>query len=310
MRTLRIASAVVVSTALIGALSACGGSAKPGDAAAGASAPASAGAASGAAPGGASAAADGATAGAPAPAGGKEQAPKEALTAAAAVMAKAGTAKLVLTGDKPEDLTSGVLSWKSPQALQISTTEDGEEVKMLFVGDVMYLGLSSEMAQLFAGKKWMKVDPGAAPGSAPGAADAGAFSGMLVTLDPAVELAANAQAGKVSKVGAEKIDGVDTVHYRSTVAAKDLVAAMSGASEASRASLLKELTGEPTFDFWINGKNELVQLGGSQLNPGKGAASATGTVKYTELGTAVAPAAPAAAEVADMAELLKSLGTS
>jgi hypothetical protein len=292
VRTLRIASAVVVSTVLVGALSACN-SKSGGD---------SAGAASGAASTAASA-----------PAAKKDLDPKEALTASAAVMEKAGNAKLTITGD---DGGTGVFSWKAPQALELSVKDEGKDMKMLFVNDVMYVAADAEMAAMFAGKKWMKLDPKA--GAVPGAEDLNAFSSMLQLLNPAVELAANAQAGKLSKVGPEKVDGADTVHYKSTIAAKDLVGAMTGLSPELKASILKEISkdsAESTMDFWINEKGELVQMGGTDLNPGKGAAAAastagTTTFKYTELGKATAPTAPPAAEVADMSELLKSLGTS
>ncbi|MEV4611708.1 hypothetical protein AB0K43_03790 [Kitasatospora sp. NPDC049258] len=294
---------MVVSTVLIGALSACNSGDKKsgGDAAA-------AGAPSGAASTAASA---------PAAGGKKDLDPKAALAAAAAVMEKAGNAKLVMSGSTPDDNGTGLFSWKSPQALELSVKEEGKETKVLFAGDVMYVGVDAEMGAMFPGKKWLKLDPKAGA-AAPGMEDLNAFGSMLQLLNPAVELAANAQAGKLAKVGPEKVDGVDTVHYKSTIAAKDLVAAMTGLSDALKASVLKELTStgaESTMDFWINEKAELVQMGGTDLNPGKGAASAastagTTTLKYTELGKATVPAAPPAAEVADMSELLKSLGTS
>ncbi|MER8183916.1 hypothetical protein [Kitasatospora sp. NPDC094015] len=299
---------MVVSTVLIGALSACNSGDKKSGADA-AAAPSGAAASAGASAGG--------SAGGSAPAAGaKDLDPKAALAASAAVMEKAGNAKLVMTGATPDDSGTGLFAWKSPQALELSVQDEGKETKVLFAGDVMYVGVDAEMGAMFPGKKWLKLDPKAGS-AAPGMEDLNAFGSMLQLLNPAVELAANAQAGKLSKVGPEKVDGVDTVHYKSTIAAKDLVAAMTGLSDALKASVLKELTStgtESTMDFWINAQGELVQMGGTDLSPGKGAASAAAnavtTLKYTDLGKAAVPAAPPAGEVADMSELLKSLGTS
>ncbi|GAA2744479.1 hypothetical protein [Kitasatospora cinereorecta] len=297
MRTLRIASAVAVSALLVGGLTACNGKSGSGqDAKAGASAAASA---------GASGAANGASAGAGAAAG-KDLAPKEALLASAAVMDKLGSAKLTTKGATADDSGTGAIVWKAPQAFQITTKNEGKDYQVLFTGDVMYVGATPELASVAGGKKWMKIDLKAAAASgAPGTEDAGSFAAMTQLMNPAVQLAV--AAPNATKVGAEKVDGVDTVHYRSQVDVDALVAGMTLAPDmkAKVTEQLKKDGTKTTFDLWINAKGELVQQAGTEL--GAGGAGAT-TVKYSELGTVTAPKAPAASDVFDLADLMKQLG--
>ncbi|GAA0662229.1 lipoprotein [Kitasatospora atroaurantiaca] len=300
MRTLRIATAVAVSALLVGGLSACSSSKTTGqDATSSASSSASSSAATG---GGAGA-------------GGKQAAdlgPKAALLASAAVMEKAGSAKLVLTGTGDTETGSGSYSWKAPAAFELTTKTDGQTAKMLLTGDVMYIGVDDETAATFGGKHWLKLDPKATAGAGgkalPGGEDAGSMTTMLQTFNPAVQLAANAQGGKLSKVGAEKVGGADAVHYRSELPVDALVGAMANLSADQKKQVidtLKKDGSSVTSDFWINAKGELVQQ--QSNNVGNGSKEAV-TIRYSDLGSAASVKTPAASDVLDFADMLKGLG--
>ncbi|MFB7662560.1 hypothetical protein ACFC1R_01230 [Kitasatospora sp. NPDC056138] len=311
MRTLRLASAVAATALLVGGLTACSssGSSDGKDAAApaGATSPGTGGPGTAAQGGGGpSASADaGAAAGAVKP--DQNQDPKAALLASAAVMEKAKGAKLTRTTG---DGGSGSYVWQpGSAALDLSLKEKGTESRMLVVGSALYTGLDAETAALMDGKKWLKLDPKSAggDGKAGGAEDYGSIAGMLVALDPGAQLAANAGAGRLSRVGEEKIDGVDTVHYRSE-APIDQVAKLLpiGKDRFDLVSgLLKKDGDTSTVDFWINGKGELVQQTNTNTGAGLGGPQ---TFKYTEIGSTPAVKAPADSEVMDFADMLKSPG--
>jgi len=279
VRTLRIASAVAVSALLVGTLAACGGDKKDGAGSADAKATASA------------------------PAAKKELSPQEALLASAAVMDKAGSAKLTVTGGDSPGTASYV--WKAPQAIEMTMREEGKDVKLRFIGDVMYMEAPAEMATIAKGKKWMKIDfkALAASGSkaAAGADEFAGVAGVVQALNPAVQLAAAAPTA--TKVGPESVGGVETVHYKSEVEVDALVAKLTLAPElrAKVAEKLKEDGSKSTLEFWINAKGEVVKETNSDSKNNE-------TIVYSELGTVTAPAAPAAAETFDFAEMLKMMG--
>lgn len=314
MRTVRIASAVAASALLVGGLTACSSGKTGGqDAAqAGAKPGAASGAAGGSASGAASAPASGAAGGSAAGVPGEGLAPKAALLASAAVMEKAGSAKLGLSGAGANANGTGAYSWKAPAAFELTmNTADGPG-KMLVTADVMYIGVDAETGAEFGGKHWLKLDPKAAAAAngkaVPGGEDAGSMTTLLQTLNPAVQLAANAQGGKLSKVGAEKIGGADTVHYQSALPVEALVGAMAGLSDDLKKQVvatLKKQSGSVTTDFWINAKGELVQQ--KSDNVGNGSKEPV-TITYSDLGSAGAVQAPAASDVLDFAELLKGGG--
>ncbi|WP_354641063.1 hypothetical protein [Kitasatospora camelliae] len=293
MRALRLATAMAVSALLVGGLTACSGSHGSG------AAPAASDGATTAAPG-TSAGASGTPA--PAPADASAQAaqqpavdPKVALAGAAEVMAKAGSAKMTLTVQS--ESRPGAFVWKSPQAIEVATVDDGAEFKAVLSDGTLYMGLSAERAESMDGKKWLKVDAGSS--------DGGSFASVQQMLNPELQLGLHAKAGKLTRVGAEKIDGVDTVHYQSGLAVDALVNGMAGLPADAKPLVVDQLRrGGDTVvsDFWINAKGELLQLRHSTI----GLSSNTPvTVRYTELGGVQSVPAPPKNEVFDLASLIK-----
>ncbi|MER5642387.1 hypothetical protein ABT095_36300 [Kitasatospora sp. NPDC002227] len=306
MRNVRTAAAMVVAAVLVSGLAACGSAAGGKDqaksaAASGASSAASAagsgsaapsGGASGSAGGGAAVKTDGLGA-------------KELLLASATVMEKAGSAKLTMTGSTPGASGTGVYSWKAPAAFQLTLNTSEGPGKLLVTADQLYLGVDDETAADMGGKHWLKLDPKAAGQGAPGGEDAGSLTAMLQTLNPAVQLTANALGGKLSKVGAEQVGGVATTHLRSELPVESLVNGMPGLGEDVKKLVigtLKKNRASVTTDFWISGNGELVQQ--TSDNVGNGSKDPV-TVGYGALGSAATVTAPAPGDVMSFADMLK-----
>ncbi|BFV58747.1 hypothetical protein KCMC57_up38510 [Kitasatospora sp. CMC57] len=309
MRDLRT---IAVTALLLGGLTACGASGSKADEAAKppVSATPSAGAgatASGTAtpePGASSAAATPGAAQAPAPTG----APKDVLLAAAAVMAKAGSADLVVsTGGA--DTGSGALRWGQPAAADLTFKVDGQDAKLRSASGVSYVGASADTSALAGGRHWMKVDaaaPANGAGLSAGGEDARTLAVLMKALDPAVPLAVGAASPGLAKVGVEQVNGAEAVHFRTTGAAQALVGAMTGLTEDQKNQALAELgKGGGALDLWINGRNELVQLRTADLTPTRAGEM---TVRYIDLGKAPEVAVPPATDVFEVADLLKGFG--
>ncbi|MFJ9518951.1 hypothetical protein ACIRPK_11890 [Kitasatospora sp. NPDC101801] len=305
MRDLRT---IAVTALLVGGLTACGASgsdskeeaARPSTSATATGSPAASGTAA-PQPGDASAAATPGAGQAPAPAG----APKDVLLAAAGVMAKAGSAALVVsTGGA--DTGSGALRWGQPAAADLTFKVDGQDGKLRSAAGVSYVGASPETSALAGGRHWMKVDaaaPANGAGLSAGGEDARTLAVLMKVLDPAVPLAVGAASPGLAKVGVEQVNGAEAVHFHVTGVAQALVGAMAGLTEDQKGQALAELgKGGGALDLWVNGRNELVQLRSADLTPTR-----TGemTVRYTELGKAPEVAAPPAADVFEVADLLK-----
>ncbi|WP_152645202.1 hypothetical protein [Kitasatospora griseola] len=207
---------------------------------------------------------------------------KETLLASAAVMEKAGSAKLSVSGGTEG---TGEFVWKTPKTFLLNTKVDGKDSKVLFVGDVMYMGVGADMAEQAGGKTWMKVDSKAAAQDTPGGSGAGGFAFTMELMDPAVQLAVAAPTAIQS--GTETVAGQFTKHFRSEVPLDVLVEKMSLTPELKTQVLteLKKKGSTVTTEFWINAKGELVQ----QLS--KGLATGTAKIVYSGLGT-VQPTRP------------------
>ncbi|MFI9269311.1 hypothetical protein ACIGXM_01085 [Kitasatospora sp. NPDC052896] len=280
MRVVRIASTVTATALLLGALSACGSSAKS-------PAPAAASSAGAAAPAAGSAAGS----------------PKVALLAAAAQMQKLGSAKVTLGAPYNGN---GVYSWQGQGDLDVTMTEAGQPVQVRVVDGQPYLGADAQQAALTGGKHWLKLSTAAGGQGAQ-------LQAMTALLDPALQLGAATQSGELSAVGAETVNGVPTQHYRSTVPAQTLVDGLTALDAAHRQAVLALLQpgSTVTTDFWLDAKGELVQQKESSSGGSAQAAPVALTVGYTDFGTAVSVATPASNDLispADAAKLVGALG--
>jgi len=137
--------------------------------------------------------------------------------------------------------------------LTITVNVQGREFKIdtVITGTVLYMR-SPAFQQLTGGKQWVKLDLGKI------AAQRGIDIGSLLNTIPTPTSALaylGGSAGKVDKVGTEKVQGVDTTHYRVTV---DLARAASRAKGTAKQSLkrLMQTSGVKKVpeDVWIDDK--------------------------------------------------------
>ncbi|WP_035800791.1 hypothetical protein [Kitasatospora mediocidica] len=233
------------------------------------------------------------------------------LLSAAAVMQKAGSAKLAISaaGDKSDD-GGGLYSWGAQPAMDISEQQSGQAMKVRMVDGVMYLGVSDQQAAAVGGKHWVKLD-----GTGPAGSLSANFQALAMMVNPAVQLTAAAQGGKVTFVGVESLGGVSTQHYQSAMPTATLVAAVPNLSDADRKAVLTALSQDGSTvvsDFWVNADHQLVQQkevgsDGASASPSADQSTAT-TTKYSDFGVKVVVAAPAASDQVAPTDALKLLG--
>ncbi|MGF1430488.1 hypothetical protein [Kitasatospora sp. LaBMicrA B282] len=289
MRIARIAVSLTIPALLVGSLAACSSSSKSGNGA------------------------TGGAAGVPAAAPNLD--PKGEMLAAAAVMQKAGSANVTMStpGDTSGDGT-GVYQWAGQGALDLQGKDKGKPVKMRVVNGSAYMGADDTGAAAMGGKHWIDMSSMTA---AMGGAGADPFTGLFVLLNPANELTVASQSSTLTKVGTEQVGGGSTTHYRSSTPAADLVAKLPNLTDAQRKaaqSMASEGGANLIFDFWLNGKHELVQM--EQQNsdssspapaasPSDSSDSSATMIQFTNLGVKVNVSAPAASDVASPADAAK-----
>jgi hypothetical protein len=137
--------------------------------------------------------------------------------------------------------------------LTMTVNVQGREFKIdtVITGTVLYMR-SPAFQQLTGGKQWVKLDLGKI------AAQRGIDIGSLLNTSPTPTSALaylGGSAGKVEKVGTEKVQGADTTHYRVTI---DLARAAAHAKGTAKQSLkrLMQTSGVKKVpeDVWIDDK--------------------------------------------------------
>ncbi|MFD0411029.1 hypothetical protein [Kitasatospora sp. NPDC127116] len=292
MRALRLASAVATTAVLLGAATACGSDAKSGDAKGGTK--------TGEAKPGDTKSAD--AKGADPLAAALAADPKAALAASAVVMQKAGNGKVTMIPADPTDPAgTGDADWKDPAkaAVDLASDIEGKKLRIRVLGTDAYLGGGDDVAPALGGKHWVKM---------PADATGDSFRAVGQMTNPVVLLTVAAQSGKLSKIGQEAVDGVQTTHLRAEQDTAALVAGMTALSAGQRTAVQKTLEEDGktlTIDFWLNANQELVQY--KEYGDTNGEKQAV-TIKYSNLGKAAAIAAPAAGDLGNEADVLKLLG--
>ncbi|MDT9681698.1 hypothetical protein RND61_06370 [Streptomyces sp. TRM76323] len=228
--------------------------------------------------------------------------------------AAAGAGKMEMTG---------VLGW-DPGTMDIAVTgggplgggegaADSGDFRMVMVDDVMYMDMGDKAPAELGGKRWMKLDFKALGEKTGDAALQKQLTGSLENMnqDPAAQLALLLDSPNLKHVGPEKVDGVDTQHYKGTLTVDEMVASnksLSVLSEKEREELVAKMKegGLKAYDteVWVNGDGYPVRMDVGMETPG-GQVEVSAT--YSDYGTKAAVQAPPAGQTFDFMEMMEKL---
>ncbi|MFB6615960.1 hypothetical protein ACFCV9_17390 [Streptomyces sp. NPDC056367] len=253
----------------------------------------------------------------------------EALAAAYKKTSAAKSAKVRMTMSMPTSLggggtveLTGVQGW-DPNVMDITMKgalapgKGPDTMRMIMSNNVMFMEIpaDSPSSAVMEGKRWMKLDMNAA-GTASGDAAAlkklGGLGSMDQSQDPAKQLALLLASPNVKSVGAEKVEGVDTTHYKGTLTFEEMLAANQNSkelSEADRARLTEAMktAGIKGYDMdvWVDKDGYP-----AQMKVGIGTPQGTMTVDahYSDYGSAATVQAPPENETLDLVAMLQGLG--
>ncbi|MCW8216019.1 hypothetical protein ACIPJG_08175 [Streptomyces halstedii] len=252
----------------------------------------------------------------------------QVLTAAYKKTAAAGSAKVRMTMEMPATMDgggsmemSGTMGW-NPSTMDMTMTGEAlkvspdapEQIRMVMLDNVMYMDMGEKAASGMDGKRWMKMDVAAmAEASGDEAAQKQLTGGLEnANQDPSQQLAMLLESPNLKHVGAEKIDGVDTEHYKGSLAVDEMMdtnKSLDVLSEKERKDLLDSvkkagITGYDT-EVWVDKE-------GYPIRMDIGIGSAEGKIRmvadYSDYGTATAVKAPPADETFDLMEMLAEAG--
>ncbi|MEV5968647.1 hypothetical protein [Streptomyces sp. NPDC051921] len=253
----------------------------------------------------------------------------KALTAAFQKTSAAKSAKVTMTmsmegvGAQSGTATmTGVQGW-DPAAMDITmkgsllgSADPGapEQVRMIMLDNVMYMDLGAEQAAKMGGKRWMKLDLKAAAEASGDKSLQKQMTGGLDNMnqDPAQQLALLLDSPDLKHVGAEKINGVETQHYKGTLTFEQMLRANKSSKVLSKeqydelvANVKKAgLKGYDT-EIWVNED-------GYPARMDVGMTMAQGTVHmqadYTDYGARTEVQAPPAKDTVDLFKMLQEAG--
>ncbi|MEW1604227.1 hypothetical protein [Streptomyces sp. NPDC093808] len=189
-----------------------------------------------------------------------------------------------------------------------------EQVRMIMLDEALYMDMGAAQAAQMDGKRWMKMDFGA---MADASGDAELRKQMTSSLenmnqDPARQLAVLLGSPSLKHVGPEKVDGVETQHYKGTLSVEEMLdanEALDGLfTEQEREQLVANMkkTGLKGYDteIWVDEDDYPAKMV-------VGMTTAQGTMKMTshfsDYGAEVDVEAPPAGETFDFMEMLKEL---
>lgn len=195
-------------------------------------------------------------------------------------------------------------------SMKMTALDRGKDgtAEIRLVDKAMYIGGGAAAAEEMDGKSWMKLDlssldDDALGGSAPGAG--------TVDKNPAQESTFLTGSKDVKKVGTEKVDGVETTHYRGTVTLDQFRRSLKGESRTTREQRGKSLdqyekmgVEKLTMDTWVDGEDHTKQFR-MQGDADKGKLDLT--ILFLDFNQPVTVEAPPAKDVMDLAEMMGDL---
>ncbi|MEU9129219.1 hypothetical protein AB0D08_14130 [Kitasatospora sp. NPDC048540] len=230
--------------------------------------------------------------------------PKAVVEAAADALDKAGSARLRVEEDNHQyghSTVEGAVSWTSGDA-DLTVTEGRGKGRLRLVDGVHYASYDW-LAPDLKGKHWARaeretaeeLDSGATPGRIPAS-----FTGIWltgITAGPAAPLRLMAEAGQITEVGQEQLDGATVTHYRGTASVAAYHGADQGLSEQERAATLayyqRQGMSVVDHDYWLDQAGRLLKS--QETTRGSGGTD-TVVELVAEPGTDVAAPAPDAVD--------------
>ncbi|CAL9547831.1 hypothetical protein SUDANB15_04352 [Streptomyces sp. enrichment culture] len=252
----------------------------------------------------------------------------EVLQAAFKNTSEAKSSKVRMTMSMPAGVEgggtmelSGVQGWDPAvmdvtmkgSALTAGDPDAPEQVRMIMLDNAMYMDMGEKQAAEMDGKRWMKMDFAAiAEESGDAELQKQMTSGMEnMNQDPAQQLALLLESPNLKHVGPEKVDGVQTQHYKGTLSFEEMLDANKSfdmLSEKEREELTANVkkSGLKGYDtqVWVNEDNYPVKMVvGMKMPQG----TMNMTAHYSDYGAKADVQAPPAGETFDLMEMLKEL---
>ncbi|MGW6461822.1 hypothetical protein ACWF94_38805 [Streptomyces sp. NPDC055078] len=252
----------------------------------------------------------------------------QVLTAAFNKTSDAKSAKFKMTITPPAGAAgsgaveaSGVMGW-NPTVMDMTVSGAGmgaaaggpEEMRMVWVKNIMYVDGGAKLAKEMDGKRWMKLDLAAAAELSENKALQKQMTGGLDSMDqdPSKQMALLLDSPNVKRVGEEKIDGVATEHYKGTLTMEEMIASnksLKVLDKKERDDLIAQMkkAGIKGYDteVWVNKDDYPVKMDiGIDSAEGKMKLVAT----YSDYGAKASVQAPPAGETTDLMKLLKEIG--
>ncbi|MFB6838836.1 hypothetical protein [Streptomyces sp. NPDC056361] len=190
-----------------------------------------------------------------------------------------------------------------------------EQMRMIMLDQVMYVDMGAKQAAEMDGKRWMKLDMKAAADASGKSAMQNPFTGGgldNMNQDPAQQLALLLDSPDLKHIGAEKINGMETEHYKGTLTFEQMLKANESSkllSKEEHDQLIANVkkTGLKGYDteLWVTEDGYP-----ARMDIGMTMAEGTMNVRadYSDYGTEIAVQAPPAKDTVDLFEMLKGLG--
>ncbi|GGR39259.1 hypothetical protein [Streptomyces roseolus] len=255
--------------------------------------------------------------------------PLQALTAAYEKTSAAKSAKIQMTmsieGVGAESGTmemTGVQGW-APASMDITmkgsmlsagNPDAPEQMRMVMLDNVMYMDMGEKQAAEMDGKRWMKLDLKAAAAESGDKALQKQMTGGLDNMnqDPSQQLALLLDSPDLKHVGAEKVNGMETEHYKGTLTFEQMLAANESSkllSKEEHDKLIENVkkTGLKGYEteVWVNKDGYPARMDiGMEMAEGKVRIRAD----YSDYGTQSAVEAPPASETVDLFKMLQEAG--
>ncbi|MFD6414809.1 hypothetical protein [Streptomyces sp. NPDC060194] len=256
--------------------------------------------------------------------------PAQAITAAYEKVAEAKSSKVRMTMSIPGAAgaggameLSGVQGW-DPSVMDVTMKggelaadpEAPESIRVIMVDNVMYMDMGAKAAADMGGKRWMKLDLAAAAKASgdPSAEAALQQTGGLenINQDPAQQLALLLDSPNLKHVGPEKVEGVDSQHYKGTLTFKEMLDAnksLDVLGGKDREALVEnvEKAGIKGYDMdvWVNKDGYPTRM---KVGIDSKAGKITMDAYYSDYGATADVQPPAEKDVFDLAKMLEGIG--